>query len=58
MFEYAVKTEISNEYFTVLAHGTKRDMLKFAEKFDAHPETIESKITRRKDSKIVHYYVR
>ena len=36
MFEYAVKTEISNEYFTVLAHGTKRDMFKFAEQFDTH----------------------
>ena len=58
MFEYAVKTEISNEYFTVLAHGTKKDMLKFAEQFDAHPETLESKITHKKDNAIVHHYTR
>ena len=62
MFAYAVKTEKSIErgegYYTVIAHGTKKRMLEYAEKLDAHPETVASKITRESDGAIVHSYER
>lgn len=62
MFAYAVKTEKSiergEEYYTVIAHGTKKQMLEIAERLDAHPETVASKITRDKDGAIVHSYQR
>lgn len=61
-FTYAVKTDKGigrgDAYFTVIASGTKKDMLKQAEVFDAHPETVESKITRESDGEIIHHYFR
>jgi hypothetical protein len=61
-FNYAVKTKKSIErgenYYTVIAHGTKKQMLEYAEKLDAHPETVASKVTREKDGEVVHSYKR
>ena len=57
-FTYAVKTVKSNDSFIVLCSGTKKRMLEVAEIFDAHAETIESRIRRENDGKIVHHYVR
>lgn len=61
-FNYAIKTEKSIErgerYFTVVAWGSKKLMQEWAEINDAHPETIESRITREKDGKVVHHYKR
>lgn len=61
-FNYAVKTKKSIErgedYYTVIAWGTKKLMLEYADRFDALPDTIASKITREKDGKVVQSYVR
>lgn len=61
-FNYAVKTaksiERGEDYYTVIAHGTKKQMLGWAKMLDAHPETIASKITREKDDKVVQSYMR
>lgn len=61
-FSYAIKTDKSIEngenYFTVIAWGTKRQMMEWAKTFDAMPDTVESKITRSKDKAIVHSYRR
>lgn len=60
MFTYSVKTKKSLErgesYYTVIAHGTKKQMLEWAEKFDALPETIASKVTREKDGEVIRSY--
>lgn len=62
MFAYKVKTDKGvkegKNYFTVIAHGTKRDMLEMAKTFDAHPETVASRVVREKDGKAVHCYER
>ena len=61
-FNYAVKTEKSIErgedYYTVIAYGTKKTMLEWADKFDAMPDTVASRIVREKDGAIVHSYER
>lgn len=57
-FNYAVKTEKSNDYYTVIAWGTKTRMQEWAKMFDAKPETIASKITRERDGKVVQSYTR
>lgn len=57
-FNYAVKTEKSKDYYTVIAWGTKKRMQEWAEKFDAMPDTIASKITRENDGKVVQSYAR
>jgi hypothetical protein len=61
-FNYAVKVEdengFSEKYFTVIAWGTKKRMMEWAKHFDADPRTVESRITREKDGKVVHSYTR
>lgn len=61
-FNYAVKTTKSIErgenYYTVIAWGTKKRMQEWAKMFDAEPDTIASKITREKDGKVVYSYTK
>lgn len=55
-FSYSVKTDKSRDYFTVMAWGTLRRMLEFAKVFDGNPETVESRIVRERDGKVVRHY--
>lgn len=61
-FKYAVKTEKTIErgeaYYTVIAWGTKKLMQEWAEKFDAIPTTVASRIIRERDGAVVQEYNR
>ena len=57
-FNYAVKTEMSPDYFTVMRVGTLKHVTEWADFLDAHPETIESRIVRESDGKIIREYKR
>ena len=57
-FSYSIKTDRSRDYFTVVAWGTLKRMNEFAEVFDKNPETVESRIVRKRDGKVVRHYER
>ena len=60
MFKYAVKTaksiEDGKDYYTVVATGTKKAMMKVASIVDNDPNTVASVIKRSKDGEVVYSY--
>lgn len=58
-FGLTVKTERYPDYFTVmLAERPKRECEKWARELEKLGDTIELKIQRENDKKVVHWYVR